>query len=340
MTETEFLSQYLRPLAKAGGRSSVGLWDDGAVLPPAGPHHEWALSTDTLIETVHLPSECAPEDFASRLMRCALSDMAAMAAHPVYWTLALTLPRLWDETRINALMKQLAVEQDSFGLTLLGGDTTRYSAAHALATVSVFGQVAKNASPRRHLAKPEDRLFVSGTIGDGFLGRLLIEGKLHAKREDAEHAQWLKKCFLKPEPELEKGLRLSERRNAAIDISDGLLADAAKLCEASDCVASIDTDKVPFSDAARAVLRDSKKPLELAGRCLCAGDDYRLLIATGDENAQWAQSLGFTEIGLCQRSTETEQRVKLVGKGPRPPHPSEEGFDHFLPHAHSGEEEI
>ncbi len=171
--EFELIARYFRPLA-AGQPGALGLRDDAAVLAPS-PGAAHVLTTDTLVGGVHFLPDDPAGLVARKLLRVNLSDLAAMAARPVGYLLALSLPAECDEAWVEAFAAGLALDQEEFGIGLLGGDTTA-TPGPLSATITAIGEVAEGAELRRSGARPGDAVYVSGTLGDAALGLMALGG--------------------------------------------------------------------------------------------------------------------------------------------------------------------
>ena len=259
MDEFDLIRRYFQCDAQSPG-VIVGVGDDGAILQPS-PGTQQVQVTDTLVEGVHFPANVDARDIGYRVVAVNLSDIAAMGARPRWMTLALTL---WDkdESWVEEFAAGLLAAAAQHGVALVGGDTTQGDSV--VVTVHVSGEVDEGAAILRSGAKPGDTVFVSGTVGDAAAGLELIgEGVV----DDA-----LVERFLKPTPRVELGLALSGRAHAAIDISDGLIADLRKMLDASGAGAEIEIDNIPLSDALQA-----RFDLDTAYRfAMTGGDDYEL----------------------------------------------------------------
>ncbi len=259
--EFELIRRFLAPLATAPGAG--GLEDDAALLDaPAG--RKTIVTTDTMVEGVHFPAGGPPGLIARRLLRCNLSDLAAMAARPEGYLLNLALPAWIDDPWLAGFAAGLAEDQEAFGLSLLGGDTVATPGALTL-TVTAFGSTALPV--RRSGARPGDRVFVTGPVGDGHFGLKAVRGELDAPRLAERY--WL------PSPRF----GAAEGAAAAADISDGLIADLGHICRASGVGAVIDLEAVPLSPEVAALGAEAR--LE----ALTGGDDYELVLAARESAA-------------------------------------------------------
>ncbi len=274
MTEAEFIAALRRlPLHPA----ARGLNDDTALLD-AGP---LVVTTDTLVEGLHFLPTDPPQDVAWKLVATNLSDLAAKGAVPE--GILLNYP-LGDDAWDRAFLEGLADILAAHDTRLIGGDTvTLPPAAPRILTVTAFGSDA--AAPARAGAKPGDALYVTGTIGDAGAGLAIALGK----PGPAE----LLVAYRRPQPRLADGRRLARHVHAMMDVSDGLLIDAARMALASGLAVTIDLAAIPLSDAYRMFSGDRVA-------AATAGDDYQLLFAAPEDFATDATRIGafFTGSGL------------------------------------------
>jgi thiamine-monophosphate kinase len=238
----------------------TGIGDDGAVLRPS-PGKEFVTVVDTLVAGTHFPESIDPADIGYRAVAVNLSDMAAMAALPRWMTLALTL-REAEPSWLERFASGLHEAAREHGVALVGGDTTR--GQQLVVSVQVSGEVDTGAALLRSGARPGDTIFVTGTPGDAAAGLEQLDAD---KRDD-----YLVSRFLRPTARVDAGLALAGVAHAAIDVSDGLIADLDKLLEASGVGAEVDVERIPLSPAI----------LDYAGReralqyAMGGGDDYEL----------------------------------------------------------------
>jgi thiamine-monophosphate kinase len=264
--EFEFIAAQLRPLA-AGTAGALDLEDDAALLDPP-PGMSLVLTKDAMVAGVHFLEDDPPAQIAQKLLRVNLSDLAAMGAAPVGYLLALARPKALSDDWLAEFGDGLAADQRTFGIGLLGGDTVSTPGPLTL-SLTAFGQVPKGEALRRRGARPGDDLFVSGTLGDGALGLLVLQGKLDPPADDRA---FLIERYRLPQPRLALGQALRGLAHAALDISDGLLADLGHILETSGVGAELLADQLPLSAAARDL--PGARDAALAG-----GDDYELLFA-------------------------------------------------------------
>lgn len=257
-----------RFFAAAGGEGRddviLGIGDDAALVRvPAG--HELVVAADTIVAGAHFPREFPAEAIGYRALAVNLSDMAAMGAAPAWYTLALTLPSA-DERWLADFSRGLHGLAARHGVALIGGDTT---AGPLTVTVQILGLVPAGSAIRRSGARTGDLVCVSGTVGDAAAGLRALEDSARGSSADRE---FLIERFIHPVPRVELGLMLRGVATAAIDVSDGLYADAEKMLAAGGVGARLDLDVLPISDALRRYAgEEGARPLALQG-----GDDYEL----------------------------------------------------------------
>ncbi len=239
--EFELIARYFAPLAK-GEAGALGLIDDAALLTPE-PGKRLIVTTDTLSAGVHFPADSSPADTAARLLGVNLSDLAAMGAAPWVYTLALCLPEDWQVSYVEAFAAELERQQETHAIHLVGGDTVVGKGPLTL-TLTAFGTVDEGREMKRSGAGDGDQVFVSGTIGDGALGLKVLQGEIDGLA--AVHGEALLARYRRPQPRVQLGQHLSGLASAAIDVSDGLVADLGHVAKASAQDAVIEAGRVPF----------------------------------------------------------------------------------------------
>ncbi len=274
--EFEIIARYF---TRQTNDSSVvlGVGDDAAVLAAEGLT---AVTVDTLVAGVHFPDGMAPHLLGYRLMAVNLSDLAAMGARPRWCTLALTLPTA-DELWLDGFSRGLFELAERFGVALVGGNLTR---GPLTLTLQLMGSVEPARMLTRGGGHVGDDVYVTGTLGDSAAGIALITERAVAPQGSAAAA--LKERFYRPLPRVEAGLALGPIATAAIDISDGLLADLGHLCKASGGGASIDVERLPVS----AELLSLFPPQEALAHALGGGDDYELCFTAPPSRAEQLES--------------------------------------------------
>jgi len=269
LSEFDLIAEVFRPLARQDV-AARDLEDDAAVLA-IEPGHELVTTIDALVAGVHFLETDDPADIAWKALAVNLSDLAAMGADARAYVLAAAWPTSADRGWIERFAVGLGEAQDRFRVSLVGGDTVATPGPLTLA-ITAYGSLPAGTALPRGGARPTDRVFVTGCIGDAALGLALAMGNEMAADADTERA--LLTRLRRPEPRLDLGRRLRGLATAAADVSDGLVADAGHIAAASGVAIDIEAARVPVSDAARVVL--DANPGRLAD-LLTGGDDYELL---------------------------------------------------------------
>ena len=315
--EFELIRQFFASAACAQPASGVvqGIGDDCALLalPPA---EQLAVSTDTLVAGVHFPDPCDAFLLGQRGLAVTASDLAAMGATPLGFTLALTLPAA-DTRWLEGFAAGLDSMARVCGLALIGGDTTRGPLSM---TFTVFGRLPAGQALLRSGAQVGDLLCVGGTLGDAAAALPLVLGQASA---DAALVDPLLARYWAPQPQLALGQALRGRASAALDISDGLLADCAHLASASGVALRIELSKLPLSPA----MLEITDIAAARNYALSGGDDYRLLFTLpatelAGLQRQWPE---VTQIGCVELGS----GVLLVDAAGQACVPARSGYQHF-----------
>ena len=311
------IAEFFRPLA-AECAGAYGLTDDAAVLP-ARAEMDRVYTTDAMVAGVHFFANDPPADIAAKLLRVNLSDLAAMGAEPEAYLLTLALPKDYGDDWVSAFADGLKQDQAEFGVRLCGGDSVR-TEGQAVLSVTAIGQVPKGQAVRRKASRAATHVAVTGTIGDAALGLLVARGELKVSEANAA---FLLSRLRRPIPRLSYGPWLRTHAAAALDISDGLVADLGHLCEESKMAAVIAWDSVPLSEAARAVLAQDPALWEVV---LTGGDDYELCLFLDDAAAQTLPTK-MTIVGRIQPAT--APLVQVVDSNGQPVSFACTGWTHF-----------
>lgn len=320
MSLAEFtLIERIRTRTRARADVVLGIGDDAALLQPRAGE-QLVVTADTLNSGVHFPAETPPYDIGWKTLAVNLSDLASMGARPSWCVLALSLPDA-ETAWVDAFADGFFALADLHDIVLVGGDTTRGPLS---LSVTAMGQVAAGTALRRDAAQVGDDIWVSGTLGDAAVALRAWQAGTLDVRSPAEDAQvdHLRQRLARPTPRVALGTALVGIARAAVDISDGLLADLGHICERSGVGALIDPDQLPISAAARARIglahaRDA---------ALRGGDDYELCFTAAptqrDALAELSARLALplTRIGAIIAG-------KDVGTGSESTGPS--GYEHF-----------
>jgi thiamine-monophosphate kinase len=317
--EFEFIARRLRPLA-AGTPGALRLLDDAALLDPPGGA-QLVLTKDAMVAGVHFLADDPAAQIGQKLLRVNLSDLAAMGAEPIGYLLSIARQRETSDAWLEGFCRGLAEDQAEIGIALLGGDTVSTPGPLTL-SITAIGQVPRDQALLRSAAEEDDDLYVSGTLGDGALGLKVLQGELSA---NAAATVFLADRYRRPQPRLALGRSLRGVAHAAIDISDGLLADLGHILEASDLGAEVRADRLPLSSAA------GEFPDAALDAALAGGDDYELLFtAAPDKHAQIEQisrelELPLTRIGRL----DVLPGLRVLDAHGQPIHPERTGWTHF-----------
>lgn len=307
LSEFGLIAKYFVPLATHPG--ALALSDDAAVLK-AEADHDLVMTADALTAGVHFLPDDPPNLIASKALRVNLSDLAAKGAEPVGYLLALALPQSIDDTWMAEFARGLGEDQKTFGVSLLGGDTTATPGPLTIA-ITAIGKVPHGTMIRRSGAKPGDHVYVSGTIGDAGAGLAILQGK--AARET--DAAFLIGRYRQPTPRVSLGPKLRGLANASLDVSDGLLADLGHIAETSHVRIVVEADAIPRSDALKSLDPDIV-------RAATAGDDYEIAFTA---SAAIPDGLPVTRIGRV----EAGQGVVLLDSQGQEIAVPKAGFTHF-----------
>jgi thiamine-monophosphate kinase len=266
--EFELIARLFAPLA-AHIPGALGLTDDAGLIVPS-PGHDLVVTVDALVEGVHFLAADPPGDIARKSLRVNLSDLAAKGARPRAYLLALSLAPWVNDAWLAAFADGFAQDQARYGIGLLGGDTTATPGPLTL-SITALGEVESGRMIRRAGAQAGDRVFVSGTVGDSGAGLAILKGEGTALEETTRAA--LVARYRLPEPRLALGAALAGLATAALDVSDGLIADLGHLAKASGVRIVVDAPLIPLSPGTRALWGEGR---EAVIRAAIAGDDYEI----------------------------------------------------------------
>ncbi|NHK27585.1 thiamine-phosphate kinase [Parvularcula flava] len=320
--EFDIIEQIFRPLS---GQDGLQLSDDVALLSRYD-----IVTKDLLIAGTHFLPDDPPDMIARKALRTNISDIICKGARPAGYLLGLALPRSCDADWLQQFADGLAQDQQAFGVGLLGGDTTRHAGDGPLViSITLFGKMEQGQEPvLRTGAQPGDLLAVTGTIGDAGLGLAVAQGQLSVA-PDAD--ELLIQCYRVPVLRPEFAPMVASHASAALDISDGLIADAGHIASASSLSLYIDLDKVPLSPMAQTWLSTQPDKGSALATLASFGDDYQILFTASPERIPALKSLAeekgvpFAVIGQCREGEGVS--VLCNGKEITPP---KRGHDHFV----------
>ena len=298
--EFKMINELLSPLS-IGEDGAYGLSDDGAKIKVT--NGDIILTTDAIIKGIHFPESEDPKTIASRIIRVNLSDIAAMGAVPRAYLLVLAIPSSTTLSWIESFVEGLSCEQKEFGISLIGGDTTR-TQGELMLSITMIGETYDNKVLLRNGACVGDYVYVSGFIGDASLGRSLIEGR--NKANSLSVTDYLINRFRKPTPRIDLGKNLTGIASSAADVSDGLLADLKHICNASGVYAEIYLNHIPISSEAESMVSNN---LNLRMDLLSGGDDYELIFTVPFKHISKVSELS----EKC--NVQIKQIGKIIGEG-------------------------
>lgn len=289
----------------------LGVGDDAAIL--SSSKNPLVVATDTLIEGVHFPNNFLPQHIASRALGVNVSDFAAMGVKPTAMTMALSLPAS-DSQWLADFSRSLAQQCEYYGIALVGGDTTKSPCLSVSLTLLGNTYDEGGSTLRRSAAQDGDDIWVTGSLGKGAAALALLTDTF--SREEWPCNQTAKEnliaSFYAPQPRLDFGIELLALANAAIDISDGLLADSQHIAEQSQSQLSIIGDSLPLHSG----LVSHTDPDKIKQWALSGGDDYELLFTAAPSRAEAIVALSDKHQLPCQKigAVKSGRGVKLLGR--------------------------
>lgn len=308
LSEFSLIQRYFTQQKINNSSTQLSIGDDCALLTiPNG--YELAITTDTMVETVHFFANTEAKALGHKLLAVNLSDLASMGAQPLSVTLALTIPQINEQWLADFAEGFLNLAQ-YYSVDLIGGDTTQGALT---LTVQALGLIPHGLALKRSTAKIGDFIYVSGYIGDAGLGLKIYQGYMCSDKESALNR------FNKPMPRIETGLALRTIANACIDISDGLASDLGHIIKQSHVGACLYWHELPLSSAVREYINNTGDEL----MPLIAGDDYELCFTVSPEKAHLVPAYCF-KIGII----EAEAGLRLLKNNTIQPI-TQTGYEHF-----------
>lgn len=320
--EADLIARYFAPLA---GPAGLKLRDDAALVRPP-PGQDLVLTTDALVAGVHFFADDPPAAVARKALRVNLSDLAAKAARPLGFLLALALPLDWRDDWLAAFAEGLGADALAFDCPLIGGDTVKTPGPLTL-SVTAIGSVAEGRMPKRTGVRPGDRLYVTGTIGDAAIGLKVRLGR-GPDIPQAERAFLLER-YLIPEPRVALIGAMAAHATGGMDVSDGFVGDLAKMLDVSGVTARVPIYRLPLSPAARTAIAADPDLFQVAAT---GGDDYELLASTRPESAPAfeaaAAAAGVPLTFVCE-AVEGRRPPSFIGPDGNPVVFARGAFSHF-----------
>ncbi len=293
--EFEFISKYMKPLAE-GFSGALQLGDDVAIIPK-DKKYDYVVTLDTIVEDIHFIWKATPEQIANKLLRSNLSDIASCGAVPRFYLMTGNLSKEMDKNWIRRFTGEIGKIQKKYEFSLLGGDTVR-SEGEKFFSVTMIGEVPKRQALLRSGAKVGDDIYVSGKIGEAWVGLQILKGRM--KMPKKKQLKYINKHY-SPEPRISLGRKLLKYANSCTDVSDGLLKDLSNILDASEVSAIIEAGKIPLA------LKDKK----YFGKQITAGDDYQLIFTAKPVHEEKIKKLNCYKIGKIVANNKKEKIIIL-----------------------------
>lgn len=318
LSEFDLIARYFTRSRKINSHTALGVGDDCALLSPA-PDSHIAISSDMLVEGRHFFLGANPGKLGHKCLAVNLSDLAAMGAEPVAFTLALSLPEI-NEAWLEDFSRGMFELADAHACELIGGDTTK---GPLTICITVFGHVPVRQALRRDAAQPGDDIWVSGTLGDA---RLALAGRLTERVVDSAATEAAAVRMDQPTPRVALGMQLRSIAHAALDVSDGLAGDLGHILKASRVGATLNADALPFGPTLESLPQAIRRQYALAG-----GDDYELCFTaplSRREQVLAAAQAAQTPVTLIGR-IEEQAGLRITDSEGKPISVPLQSFDHF-----------
>jgi thiamine-monophosphate kinase len=318
LSEFDLIARYFTRPLRHDSRAALGIGDDCALLTPA-PGTQLAISSDMLVEGRHFFPNANPAKLGHKCLAVNLSDLAAMGAKPVAFTLALSLPEAKPEW-LAAFSEGLFKLADAHGCELIGGDTTK---GPLNICITVFGELPSGQALRRDTARAGDDVWISGTLGDA---RLALAGCRQEIMLDTAAIEAAAVRLDEPIPRVALGIALRGVAHAAIDISDGLIGDLGHVLQRSGVGATVNVDALPAGPTLERRSQDMRRRFALAG-----GDDYELCFTApvSKRNAVAAAARAAATTVTRVGSIEATAGLRLTDADGAPLDLQLSSFDHF-----------
>ncbi len=320
MKEFELISKYFKPLTNKF-KGALSLQDDIAIIPKNN-QFDYIITADAMAEGVHFPDNSMAEIIASRLMISNLSDIASAGGVPKYYMLTGSIKKGMNEKWFKAFSSKLAEINEKYNIHLLGGDTIKTN-EQLFFSVTMIGEIEAGKALLRSGALEGDDIYVSGDIGDAYLGLQIIKGEL--EKISYEDKNYFINRYFYPSPRIELARNLIDIATSCTDISDGLIKDLENICVASNVKAEIQKEPIPTA------IKD-----ELFFEQISGGDDYELIFTARQKDktkiANIAKKLNIkiTKIGRITKQNSDKNRVKIYNKNNKIVKYSNKGYEHIV----------
>ncbi len=319
MDEFALVRKYFTSQPVARRDVVTGIGDDAAVLE-IPPGMQLVVTTDTLIAGTHFPMDTDAYSIGYKALAVNLSDLAAMGAEAAWALLNLSLPKI-EKTWLAEFSRGLFALAQEYQVQLIGGDTVRGPLGVSL---QLHGWVPHGQALRRRGARPGDGIYITGALGDAGLGLMCVQGRFDLPPGEASR---MVEKLNRPMPRVREGMALRGLASAAIDVSDGLVADLGHVLNASGVGARVQLDALPISDVYAARFREVGG-WEIA---LANGDDYELCFTVPADRQMELERVasgfacGLTSVGRI----ETDPGLRLIDEHGQTYTPERSGFAHF-----------
>lgn len=300
--EFEFISRYMKPLTH-GYSGALQLEDDIAIIPK-DKKRDYVITLDTIVEDVHFIWRATPQQIANKLLRSNLSDIASCGAVPRFYLMTGNLSQEMNNNWLKKFTDEISKIQKKYEISLLGGDTVR-SEGEKFFSVTMIGEISRGSALLRSGAKIGDDIYVSGKIGEAWVGLKILQNKDFAKKYKIkkEKQQYYIEKHYSPVPRIELGRKLVSIANSCTDISDGLLKDLNNILKSSGVSAEIEAEKIPLAFPSISSKTQgssvSKKVFnkKLFSDQITAGDDYQLIFTAKPAHSEKIKKLKCIKIG-------------------------------------------
>tara|TARA_B100000686_G_scaffold305108_1_gene343264 strand:+ start:1018 stop:1989 length:972 start_codon:yes stop_codon:yes gene_type:complete len=278
LTENKILDSYLKKL-NFNKKNTFNFQNDAAVLK-LKEKKEFVISQDTIVENIHFFSKDSPQSIAIKAIRTNLSDILSMGGAPHCYVMSLSLNKNINDNWLSEFTKKLLYEQKKYKFYLLGGDIVK--SKYLSITITIFGLINKGQYIKRNGAKINDDIWVTGNIGDSYIGYKILKNRLNIKNK-----YFMDKYYF-PSPPIKLSSKLFNKITSCIDLSDGFYGDLEKITTNFSKGAQIFENLIPFSKQAKNLLKMNKIQFS---EILTGGDDYQLLFTSNKKNRSYFKRL-------------------------------------------------
>lgn len=320
MKEYEIISKYFSPLSSSFN-GALNLSDDMAIFSKDGTT-DYVITTDAMVEGSHFLENSIPETIAARLLASNLSDIASAGGVPKFYLLNGSISSKTDEKWLKAFADKLSRIQKEFKVHLIGGDTVK-SEDKLFFSATVVGEVRKNCALLRSGAKVGDDIYVSGSIGEAYIGLKILEGEM--SEFSYEDKNYFINRYIDPKPRIQLGNAIAPFANSCTDISDGFIIDLENICKASGVSAKLDKYLIPVA------YKD-----KIFDEQISAGDDYELIFTVAEDKSSKISKiykeidLPITKVGKIVANNGEAKTITIVEANGKEYEYSKKGYQHEI----------